>query len=167
MPAPYDPRAVANYVLHRRDHARVTLVKLHKLLYFADGWRIAFTGSSLYHEPLEAWEHGPVYPSVEQEFQDLGARPIERLATGFPADPFDSPYGPERSDQIARQLLDRIWESYGLLPTHELTRLVRQPGSPWIRARRERDNPPPRGVPVPPALMRAWFLDHLGLESVG
>lgn len=163
MPAPYDPRAVANYLLSTREPFRLTEVKLQKLLYFADGWRIAFTGASLYREPLEAWEHGLVYPSVYGEFRDAGSRPIERLATGFPADPFDSPYGPERGDELARRLLERIWDAYGKLPTHELTRMVREPDSPWTRARR--NDPRPRGVAVPPALMRAWFLQHLDLDS--
>ena len=35
-------------------------VKLHKLLYYAQGWHLARTGRPLFPEAVEAWTDGPV-----------------------------------------------------------------------------------------------------------
>ncbi len=39
-------------------------MKLHKLLYYVQGWSQAWTGHPLFHEAPEAWKFGPVYKSV-------------------------------------------------------------------------------------------------------
>ena len=39
-------------------------MKLHKLLYYVQGWSQAWTGHPLFHEAPEAWMFGPVYRSV-------------------------------------------------------------------------------------------------------
>ena len=35
-------------------------VKIHKLLYYCQGWHLARTGEPLFAEPIEAWLNGPV-----------------------------------------------------------------------------------------------------------
>jgi uncharacterized phage-associated protein len=35
-------------------------VKIHKLLYYCQGWHLALTGTPLFHEAIEAWTNGPV-----------------------------------------------------------------------------------------------------------
>jgi len=39
---------------------RLGEVKLHKLLYYCQGWHLAWMGSPLFHEEIEAWANGPV-----------------------------------------------------------------------------------------------------------
>ncbi len=39
-------------------------MKLHKLLYYAAGWHLGFTGEPLFDEDIEAWQYGPVVPSI-------------------------------------------------------------------------------------------------------
>ena len=39
-------------------------MKLHKLLYYVQGWSQAWTGRPLFQEAPEAWKFGPVYTSV-------------------------------------------------------------------------------------------------------
>lgn len=38
----------------------VTRMKLHKLLYYAQAWSLAWDGEALFGERIEAWERGPV-----------------------------------------------------------------------------------------------------------
>jgi len=38
----------------------VPTVKLHKLLYFAQGFHLAQVGEPLFHDVIEAWKYGPV-----------------------------------------------------------------------------------------------------------
>ena len=39
-------------------------MKLHKLLYYVQGWSQAWTGRPLFQDAPEAWTYGPVYPKV-------------------------------------------------------------------------------------------------------
>ena len=38
----------------------VDTMKLYKLCYFSQGWKLAWTGCLLFQEPLQAWAHGPI-----------------------------------------------------------------------------------------------------------
>lgn len=39
-------------------------VKLHKLLYYCQGWHLAWTGESMFKEEIQAWANGPVVADV-------------------------------------------------------------------------------------------------------
>ncbi len=51
----------------RRRLPGVGNVKLHKLMYFAQGHHLAWFSVSLFEERIEAWEHGPVVADVWQD----------------------------------------------------------------------------------------------------
>ena len=38
----------------------VDKMKLYKLCYFSQGWKLAWTGCPLFQEPLQAWANGPI-----------------------------------------------------------------------------------------------------------
>lgn len=42
----------------------MTSMKLHKLLYYCQGWHLAWYGVPLFPERIVAWKHGPVVPDV-------------------------------------------------------------------------------------------------------
>lgn len=48
---------------------RMTLLKLIKLLYYAEGCSLALNNKSLFDEPIIAWEHGPVVEEVYQKYK--------------------------------------------------------------------------------------------------
>ena len=43
----------------------VTPLKLQKLLYYCQGYALAFTGKPLFLEPIEAWRFGPVVNNIK------------------------------------------------------------------------------------------------------
>lgn len=44
--------------------------KLNKVLYYIQGWHMAyFKGSLLFNEVPQAWVHGPVYPAVYAQYR--------------------------------------------------------------------------------------------------
>jgi uncharacterized phage-associated protein len=49
---------------------------VQKLLYYAQGWHIAFKGEPLFRGRIEAWPHGPVACDVWPYFKQYGAQPI-------------------------------------------------------------------------------------------
>lgn len=49
---------------------KMTLLKLLKLLYYAEGCSLALGNGSLFKEDIVAWEHGPVVPEVYNHYPD-------------------------------------------------------------------------------------------------
>ncbi|MDR1404855.1 MAG: DUF4065 domain-containing protein [Candidatus Methanoplasma sp.] len=54
----------------------MTHLRVQKLLYFAQGWSLACLGRPLFSDDTEAWQHGPVVPSVYHEFSSHGREQI-------------------------------------------------------------------------------------------
>lgn len=48
----------------RRRLPDAGVVKVHKLLYYAQGWHLALAGEPLFEERIEAWANGPVVASL-------------------------------------------------------------------------------------------------------
>jgi len=44
----------------RRRLPAAGVVKIHKLLYYCQGWHLTWSGQPLFREPVEAWANGPV-----------------------------------------------------------------------------------------------------------
>lgn len=49
---------------------KMTLLKLLKLLYYAEGCSLALENGSLFDEDIIAWEHGPVIREVYAQYDD-------------------------------------------------------------------------------------------------
>lgn len=133
-------KAVANYFLSKHKKEGITPLKIQKLVYIAHGWYMAFHG---YQYPLvedenaEAWQYGPVFPSLYHEFKHRGRLPIMELATEIDFDLDEKTPRILKSDKKARSLLDRIWEVYGSYTGFELSELCHEDDSPWDKTRKQ------------------------------
>jgi hypothetical protein len=58
---------VAEYIL--RQHGEMSTMKLQKLLYYCQGWSLAWTGEPLFPEDFEAWASGPVCRALQELHQ--------------------------------------------------------------------------------------------------
>ena len=83
---PYHSRAVANYFLEVAKISRKTLdpMQVQKLVYFGHGWHFAYTNNSLIDERFEAWDYGPVVPTLYHSFKKWGSGPIKAPADRWP-----------------------------------------------------------------------------------
>ena len=75
MPSAVD---VARYFLAQSDDDAgdiISNLKLQKLLYYAQGVTLALTGKPLFSDPIEAWQHGPVVPSVYRLYKVAAGHP--------------------------------------------------------------------------------------------
>lgn len=68
---------IARWFIHRNDEdvkngedEKMTLLKLLKLLCYAEGCSLALNKGSLFSEKIVAWEHGPVVEEVWRKFDD-------------------------------------------------------------------------------------------------
>ena len=100
----------------------ISNLKLQKLLYYAQGFSLALLGKPLFSEPIEAWTHGPVVPSVYQVYKDYSASAIP-----CPIDlDFDS-FDPE-----VLELLDEVYAVYGQFSAWKLRDMTHEE-APWIQ----------------------------------
>ncbi|MFT4204654.1 MAG: DUF4065 domain-containing protein [Chitinophagaceae bacterium] len=66
---------VANKIVINTDIDKGDLIsnlKLQKMLYYLQGFNLAFFDEKLFDDDIEAWQYGPVVPSVYYNFKDFG-----------------------------------------------------------------------------------------------
>lgn len=99
--------------------------RLMSLLCLSCWRRLAESETPLMNESVEAWERGPVIPSVFHEYKDQGEVLIENPSRRQP---------PLEPDEDLEGFLNRIWGLYGRYTARQLSRVVTYPGTPWARA---------------------------------
>jgi uncharacterized phage-associated protein len=113
----------------------VDRAKLHKLLYYSQGWHLASTGEPMFHERIEAWAYGPVVATLWIEEQHDQGGPTE-------------PLGP---DEFAT--LEYVLHRYGRRTAQELIDETHDE-EPWLEVR-------PAGqrgtAEITPQALKSWF----------
>ena len=142
----YSAKAVANYFLDLAAKEGVALspLKIQKLVYIAHGWHLA-----LYNEPLvddecaEAWEYGPVFPSIYHEFKHFGRAPITEPAIDIEYSEFSEEWETwkpriDGKDKNTRAFLNHIGKLYKDFTGGQLSALTHEEGTPWEKTRNEK-----------------------------
>jgi len=120
----------------------MTPARLHKLLYYCQGWYLAWYGRPLFVERIEAWKNGPVVPDLERE-------PLA-----------DNPAGEPLSATEAAAV-EQVWGEYGRYSASGL-REKTQRERPWM----EHSSPDGRcGIEIPTSELLAYFGERLTTES--
>jgi len=158
----YPVKAVANYfVLNYRQHG-ITPLKIQKLIYLAHGWHLAYICEPLViDEYVEAWPHGPVFPSIYHAFKYLGRKPIiepiiEFSYRGDYRIEMNTP-GIPKSDKLTCKLLARIWDEYGKFSGNYLSELTHQEKSPWSTARKSEKVKTIRNIKIDNDLIESYY----------
>ena len=130
---PYDPRAIANLILDEADLRKISIsnLALQKLLYFAHGIFLTQTKTPLVSGYFEAWQYGPVHPSVYRAFKSTGSTVITSRASA--KDPLTgcSREIKKIDDYEVVDLIRHVLRSYGTMSPGRLVDLSHAKGSPW------------------------------------
>lgn len=132
---------VANYFLAQVDEEAGDLIsnlKLQKLVYYAQGFHLALYDKPLFSEFLEAWNHGPVVPSLYRAFKHYGSQ-----ALPCPSDLDFSIYG-----QQTKELLDEVYSVYGQFSAWKLRNMTHEE-PPWKECE--------QGETISPETMKSYF----------
>jgi len=115
--------AVAKHILDRAHSMglAITPMQLLKLVYIAHGWMLGRHGRPLFSEQVQAWQYGPVVPSVYKAVKQFGSSPITNISYA-PSVPFDT-------DE--RGTMDFVVKNYGEANGIMLSTATHQPGTPW------------------------------------
>lgn len=121
-----DTIAVANKFLEIAAEKRnaLTAQQLLKLVYLAHGWCLSLNRWPLLQESAQAWQYGPIVPSLYEKVKVFLDKPVN---------------GPlETKHQVSEEdvhVIRAVYNAYGLFSGVELSSLTNQPGSPWSKAK--------------------------------
>lgn len=116
--------AVAQRMLEacaQADAASVTPMQLLKLVYIAHGYMLGRHGRPLLTENVEAWEYGPVVPSLYRAIKSYKNSPVERVPAA-PSHAFDA-------DEA--EVIESVAQTYGKYSGVVLSAATHKPGTPW------------------------------------
>jgi uncharacterized phage-associated protein len=165
---PYESKAIANYFLDcaGRSGKKLDPMQIQKLAYFAHGWHLAACNAALIDEMVEAWQYGPVIPSLYHEFKSFGKSPVTRKASKIElvgeGDDWDCKFVEPKlgeEDLDTRRFLGLIWNGYGQLTGIQLSNLTHELGSPWYVTWQEAKGR--KNVDIPDELIRDYFTKML------
>jgi uncharacterized phage-associated protein len=106
----------------------VSNLKLQKLCYYAQGLCSAMRGAPLFRDRIEAWDHGPVVPSLYHQYKQYGSQPIPSVTDFTWAD----------LEHADRQALSDIYDYYAQFSAWRLRNMTHEE-APWIDASKRTD----------------------------
>lgn len=154
-----DARSVANYLLDRADARGMPLTNLalNKILYFCHAWHLARFEKPLLATRFEAWDHGPVVPSVYHQFKGNKERPITNRAKRIDLNTgCDVTASANISDDLA-EFLESMLSFYGPRPGSLLRSMSHETGAPWDVVRESGG----AGMFIPDSLIAEYFSERL------
>lgn len=130
----------------------ITNLKLNKLVYYAQAWSFVKLGHGIFNEKVEAWDNGPVVPSVYHAFKKYGKNIIQNT---------EKTYKPEIFTAEEIDFLLEIDENYSKYSASELVRQTHKIGSPWQSVY----IPDVKNIEIPPEKMKEYYSDKT-LQSI-
>ena len=102
----------------------LTHLEIHKLLYLANMYHLAYFGKPIIDRKFEAWIYGPVQPGLYDELKHYGPD----IVVGF------SVNAEERvGDGTQKDILDYVFDTYGNRKLGELIKLTHRDGGGWSK----------------------------------
>lgn len=98
----------------------ISNLKLQKLLYYAQGCTLAITGKPLFEDEIQAWEHGPVVPTIYHKFKGYGKNGIE----------FDKSFDQSAFDIQTNNILESVYTEFGQYSAWKLRNMTHEE-TPW------------------------------------
>ena len=152
----YTPQHIANYFLDRADEEGRSLghMKLQKLVYIAYGWYLALTGEKLFHEPIQAWKHGPVVRSLYDEFKHFASESVQGRATEVKFETWEHVEPRvDQTDDMVNLVLSKVWAAYNQFSGWQLRQKTHEPETPWSQTYSAFE----RNKEIPDELIRPHF----------
>lgn len=113
-----------------------THLQVQKMSYIAHGHMLAIYDEPLFQDVVEAWDRGPVMPSVWHEFKKWGTDLIGRI-------PRDRRYTVSPFNDKQSRMLEKIFASYGKFCGYYMSQITHKDGNletPWSLCYRRGQN---------------------------
>lgn len=113
----------------------VTMLHLIKWTFLAHGWGYPVLGRRLIHDPVEAWQYGPVFPELYSLLKPFGKEPVEFVPHCFEEQKHIKGMGNTKIrfvlEEKEKELIGDIYDAYHHLSGGALINLTHREGSPW------------------------------------
>jgi len=130
--------SLANYFVEisKNEDVDIRQFGLMKRVYIAHGFCLAIYNMSALDDRfdiVEAWDNGPVIPSVYHSFKYNRDNPIKDKAVIVDyKDEEDIRYiVPELEDERIKKIANAVWKRYEGVPDYKLIKLTHARGTPW------------------------------------
>src|SRR5205085_3233952 len=114
--------------LAKRDGVSITNMQLQKLVYIAHGWSLALLSRGLIQDRVEAWQWGPVIPSLYRNLSRYGAGEVDSTIPML---------GEQNLKPEEQALVESVWKSYNQMSAFTLSTITHQENTPWNRTVKE------------------------------
>ena len=117
----YKALDIANKIISKTDLEHgdtISNLKLQKMMYYQQGFHLAYFGTPLFDEDIVAWQYGPVVPSVYKEYKSCESNSISTSKEGI-----------SLSDD-EEELFNNVYEEYNQFSAVALMKMTHEE-SPW------------------------------------
>lgn len=117
----YKALDIANKIISKTDLEHgdtISNLKLQKMMYYQQGFHLAYFGTPLFDEDIVAWQYGPVVPSVYQEYKSFESNSISTSKEGIAL-----------SDD-EEELFNNVYEEYNQFSAVALMKMTHEE-TPW------------------------------------
>lgn len=117
----YKALDIANKIISKTDLEHgdtISNLKLQKMMYYQQGFHLAYFGTPLFDEDIVAWQYGPVVPSVYKEYKSFESNSISTSKEGI-----------SLSDD-EEELFNNVYEEYNRFSAVALMKMTHEE-SPW------------------------------------
>jgi uncharacterized phage-associated protein len=137
---------VANRLLAnaKTDGRTLTPLQILKLVYLAHAWSLGLYARPLITDEIQAWQYGPVIPSLYDRMKDYRGNPVTAPLPTFQ----NESLSPSQS-----RLIEQVNDLYGDMTGPELSRITHAPGSPWSQVY----EPGKFGIPISNDIIRDHY----------
>lgn len=115
-------------------------MKLQKMLYYQQGFHLAYFGTPLFNDEIEAWMYGPVVPAVYSHYEECGRNGI------MPN--FDDDFSLDNDEEM--NLFNQVFNVYGKYSAYGLMEMTHNE-IPW------QQTPTGRGSIISKEIMTTFF----------
>lgn len=153
---------VADYIVLKLDAAGAGLnvLKLQKLVYYAQAWRLALAGDKLFEGRFQAWIHGPVSRQLYDRFSAT-----HMMYDAVRAGDIRQEFNPENMPAHLREHIDEVLEAYAHFSGPQLETMTHSE-EPWIRARGNRKPSERCETEIDESLMASFYKELLEKSDV-
>ena len=119
----------------------ISNLKLQKLLYYAQGCVLAITGNPLFDDEIQAWEYGPVIPTIYQKYREIGKNGIE----------FNEQFDNSAIDPSIAGVLEEVYHEFGQYSAWRLVAMTHEE-TPWLET--------PKKAVISKESIQKYFLEN-------
>jgi len=139
-----DASRIAEYILFKagEEEELISNMKLQKLLYYTQGFHIAFYDRKLFNEKIFHWAHGPVVPEIYFQYRECGNKAI------------DYPTNTDFSDvdQQSLELINDVLDIYGQFSASALRNMSHEE-PPWKQTANNEE--------ITPEILKEYFITRI------